>query len=150
MTRSHPLQELTVPAYVPNDAKLLGGKGEQIAGLQDEANNCTFHATALDGCEGPKILIMTGPNYSGKSIYLKMVNISLSALHRRSQAYGWRWHSSSTWPISGGKASRTLSHRILELEFTTIISFVPAENAKIGLTDKILTRITTRESISKV
>ena len=29
-------------------------------------------------------------------------------------------------------------------------SFVPAESAKIGITDKILTRIATRDSVSKV
>jgi DNA mismatch repair protein MSH5 len=29
-------------------------------------------------------------------------------------------------------------------------SFVPVDRAKIGLTDKILTRITTRESVSRV
>lgn len=30
------------------------------------------------------------------------------------------------------------------------ISFVPAESAEIGVTDKILTRINTRETVSKV
>jgi DNA mismatch repair ATPase MutS len=30
------------------------------------------------------------------------------------------------------------------------ISFVPANHARIGITDKILTRISTRESVSKV
>ena len=31
-----------------------------------------------------------------------------------------------------------------------ICSFVPAESAVIGITDKILTRVQTRESVSKV
>ena len=31
-----------------------------------------------------------------------------------------------------------------------MLSYVPADSAEIGLTDKILTRISTRESVSKV
>jgi DNA mismatch repair protein MSH5 len=55
---------------------------------------------------------MTGPNYSGKSVYLKQVALIVYMAH--------------------------------------VGSFVPAERATIGITDKILTRISTRESISKV
>lgn len=58
------------------------------------------------------MLLLTGPNYSGKSIYLKQVALIVYMAH--------------------------------------IGSFVPAETATIGLTDKILTRIQTRESVSKV
>lgn len=60
----------------------------------------------------PSMLLITGPNYSGKSIYLKQVALIVYMAH--------------------------------------IGSFVPAESAVIGLTDKILTRIQTRESVSKV
>lgn len=58
------------------------------------------------------MMLLTGPNYSGKSIYLKQVALIVYMTH--------------------------------------IGSFVPAESAVIGLTDKILTRIQTRESVSKV
>jgi DNA mismatch repair protein MSH5 len=54
---------------------------------------------------------MTGPNYSGKSVYLKQNALIVYMAH--------------------------------------IGSFVPAEKAIIGLTDKILTRIATRESVSR-
>lgn len=60
----------------------------------------------------PSMILLTGPNYSGKSIYLKQVALIVYMAH--------------------------------------IGSFVPAESAVIGLTDKILTRIQTRESVSKV
>lgn len=60
----------------------------------------------------PSMMLITGPNYSGKSIYLKQVALIVYMAH--------------------------------------IGSFVPAESAVIGLTDKILTRIQTRESVSKV
>ena len=57
------------------------------------------------------MILLTGPNYSGKSVYQKQVALAVYMAH--------------------------------------IGSFVPAETAVIGLTDKILTRITTRETVSK-
>jgi hypothetical protein len=36
------------------------------------------------------------------------------------------------------------------LKYQENLSFVPAESAEIGITDKILTRIATRDSVSKV
>ena len=57
------------------------------------------------------MLVLTGPNYSGKSVYLKQVALIVYMAH--------------------------------------IGSFVPADSAKIGLTDKILSRVTTRETVSR-
>lgn len=57
------------------------------------------------------MLVLTGPNYSGKSVYLKQVALIVFMAH--------------------------------------VGSFVPAMSAKIGLTDKILSRITTRETVSR-
>jgi DNA mismatch repair protein MSH5 len=65
----HILQELTVPSYVPNDTFLVGGSlsASQEGELEiSEASN------------GPSMLILTGPNYSGKSVYMKQVFISKS------------------------------------------------------------------------
>lgn len=86
----HPLQELTVPSYVANDTFLVGGEepGDQ-----------------------PSLLMMTGPNFSGKSVHLKHVALIVYMAH--------------------------------------VGCFVPADAATIGLTDKILTRIATKETISK-
>lgn len=91
----HPLQELTVPAYIANSCYVAGGSGEEYG---QEA-------------EHPSMLVMTGPNYSGKSVYLKQNALIVYMAH--------------------------------------IGSYVPAERATIGLTDKILTRIATRESVSQ-
>lgn len=55
--------------------------------------------------------MMSGPNFSGKSVYLKQVALIVYMAH--------------------------------------VGCFVPAESATIGLTDKILTRIATRESVTK-
>jgi hypothetical protein len=58
------------------------------------------------------MILLTGPNYSGKSVYQKQIALIVYMAH--------------------------------------IGSFVPADAAVIGLTDKILTRITTRETVSKM
>lgn len=86
----HLLQEMTVASFVPNDTFLSGGAESH----------------------GPAMTILTGPNYSGKSVYLKQVALTVYLAH--------------------------------------VGSFVAAESATIGLTDKILTRISTRETVSKM
>lgn len=115
----HPLQELTVPTYVPNDTFLVGGQGPQVPQDIDMESSSKMAEpessaalTASQTPNGPSMLLMTGPNYSGKSVYLKQVALIVYMAH--------------------------------------VGSFVPAESAKIGLTDKILTRIATRESVSRI
>ncbi|KAI8907567.1 muts domain V-domain-containing protein [Powellomyces hirtus] len=83
----HPIQELCTDVFVPNDTSI--GDSEEL----------------------PHIILLTGANFSGKSVYLKQIAII------------------------------TL--------MAQIGSFVPAETAIIGITDKILTRIHTRESVSR-
>ncbi|KAI3804732.1 hypothetical protein L1987_26500 [Smallanthus sonchifolius] len=68
----HVLQEMTVDTFIPNDTKII-----------DQGN----------------VHIITGPNYSGKSIYIKQVALIVFLAH--------------------------------------IGSFVPADTAKVGLTDRI-------------
>ena len=115
----HPLQELTVSAYVPNDTFLVGGPGpatsdeqQAVQSANDEGKRATSQKAAysevLAGCS---MLMMTGPNYSGKSVYLKQVALIVYMAH--------------------------------------VGCFVPANCATVGLTDKILTRITTRETVSR-
>lgn len=99
----HILQELVVPSFITNDTCLLGGTGRE-----------TDHSSAMGGDptgDSPSIMVMTGPNHSGKSVYLKQVAVIVYLAH--------------------------------------IGSFVPAEQACVGLTDRLLTRITTRESVSR-
>jgi DNA mismatch repair protein MSH5 len=91
----HLLQELTAPSFVPNDTLLVGGGG------QDD-----------NAPVGPSMMLLTGPNYSGKSVYQKQVAVAVY--------------------------------------MAQIGSFVPADRATIGITDKIFTRITTKETVSKV
>ncbi len=60
---SHILQELTVCSYVPNNALLNGGCEVPVD-----------PATSLSQEAPPSMLILTGPNYSGKSVYMKQVS----------------------------------------------------------------------------
>ncbi|KAK2073640.1 hypothetical protein P8C59_007907 [Phyllachora maydis] len=97
----HPLQELTVSSFVPNDCTLAGGPGLEAPDAGDGD---------VPEVDAPSMLVLTGPNHSGKSIYLKQVALIVYLAH--------------------------------------IGSYVPAESATVGLTDRILTRIATRESVS--
>ncbi|QQK46857.1 DNA mismatch repair protein MutS, core [Penicillium digitatum] len=96
----HILQELTVSSYVPNDTLLVGG---------NESETCDA-SSFIDSY--PSMLLLTGPNYSGKSVYIKQI--------------------------------------ALIVYLAQIGSFVPAHSAELGVTDKILTKINTQESVSKV
>lgn len=78
----HPLQELTVPSFIANDTHLRGGS----------------------------VALVTGPNYSGKSVYIKQVALIVFLAHLGSD--------------------------------------VPAISASIGITDRIMTRIQSFESVS--
>lgn len=98
----HPLQELVVPSFIANDTLLLGGLGDE----QDYRSIVTDEMRNI-----PSVMVLTGPNHSGKSVYLKQVALIVFLAH--------------------------------------IGSFVPADQACIGLTDRLLTRIATRESVSR-
>ncbi|KAL4953439.1 muts domain V-domain-containing protein [Aspergillus filifer] len=64
----HVLQEMTVSTYVPNDTFLVGGK------LDNQTTDYSRRAPeALRASSNPSMLLMTGPNYSGKSVYMKQV-----------------------------------------------------------------------------
>ena len=106
-----------MPSYVPNDTFLVGGPGTNqsvdINGEEAQHHPRSSQQTANNQpMNGPSMLMMTGPNFSGKSVYLKQIALIVYMAH--------------------------------------VGCFVPAERALIGVTDKILTRIATRETVSKV
>jgi DNA mismatch repair protein MSH5 len=114
---SHILQEIAVASFVPNDTFLVGGArgSEPIENVKDSADECYSNSLLPQPAHhiaGPSMLVLTGPNYSGKSVYLKQVALIVFMAH--------------------------------------IGCFVPAKSATIGLTDKILSRVTTRESVSRI
>ncbi|KAF2447466.1 mismatch repair protein 5 [Karstenula rhodostoma CBS 690.94] len=105
----HILQELSVSSFVPNDTSLRGTNLDAVDEDIILDSPSTHNAYARES--GPSMLILTGPNYSGKSVYLKQVALIVYMAH--------------------------------------VGSYVPAESAKIGLTDRILSRVTTRETVSR-
>ncbi|KAJ7175937.1 muts domain V-domain-containing protein [Mycena filopes] len=98
----HALQEQVVDTFVPNDAHLAGGSGNRSVLVGDESTN--------EAEEWNSIVLCTGANACGKSVYLKQVAL---------------------------------------IQYMAQV-FVPAESATLGIVDKIFTRISTRESVSKV
>ena len=110
----HPLQELTVSAFVANDTNLVGGVGseEETTSCPSLDSPATRHYGLTSAVQSqdrgrPKHGAHDWAELSGKSVYLKQVAIIVYMAH--------------------------------------VGSFVPAEDAKIGTTDKILTCISTRE-----
>lgn len=100
-----------MPTYIANDAFLVGGKGNGHQERSQTLEQGDFSSRTSSDVDGPSMILLTGPNYSGKSVYQKQIALTVYMAH--------------------------------------IGSFVPADAAVIGLTDKILTRIATRETVSK-
>lgn len=84
---------------------LNGGSEDAISPAESSARDQSV-------IDDPSILLLTGPNYSGKSVYLKQNAIIVYLAH--------------------------------------VGSFVPATGATIGITDQILTRISTTETVSRM
>ncbi|KAI5203627.1 hypothetical protein E4T39_04014 [Aureobasidium subglaciale] len=106
----HILQEKVVSNFIPNDTLMIGGEGRQMTG-QHDASSEDSPRRHQDDVVLPSMVLVTGPNFSGKSVYLKQVAIIVFMAH--------------------------------------VGSFVPALRADIGITDKIMTRVATRESVSR-
>ncbi|KAG1052921.1 hypothetical protein G6F43_004968 [Rhizopus delemar] len=113
----HPLQELCVETFIPNDTHLEGGRGfkyEQgswsLLAKSAKFNNSELHYQDTTSIVN-SVQVVTGANFSGKSVYLKQVALITYMAH--------------------------------------IGSFVPAQSATIGITDRLFTRTQTLETISK-
>lgn len=108
------MQELTVPSYVANDTFIVGGRGtsSHVNESGDDERQIVVSPVTLHGTQHQtSMLLMTGPNYSGKSVHLKHVALIVYMAH--------------------------------------VGCFVSADAATVGLTDRILTRIATKETITR-
>ncbi|KAI9443370.1 muts domain V-domain-containing protein [Lactarius indigo] len=66
----HPLQEQTVDTFVPNDVFLIGGAGiESYADIHGEEDDLMSEGST----PGNSVLVCTGANACGKSVYLKQI-----------------------------------------------------------------------------
>ncbi|KAI4115014.1 MAG: hypothetical protein LQ345_004312 [Seirophora villosa] len=80
----HPLQELTVPSYVANDTFIHGGGGisSHVNDSGDDERQTVVSPAAVHGTQDQaSMLMMTGPNYSGKSVHLKHVALIVYMAH---------------------------------------------------------------------
>lgn len=101
------LQELLEDRFVPNDTRMGSGGGDDGGGGGD--------GDPSDGGGGPpaaagRVHVLTGPNCSGKSVYLKQAALVVFLAH--------------------------------------VGSFVPADRAVVGLTDRIFTRLNANDSVT--
>ncbi|KLO15985.1 hypothetical protein SCHPADRAFT_238288 [Schizopora paradoxa] len=106
----HPLQEQVVDTFVPNDIFVKGGMG--VGFEQNEDGPMDQPADEVPFIGGNSVVILTGANACGKSVYLKQA--------------------------------------ALVQYMAQIGCFVPAEEATLGIVDRIFTRVQTRESVSKI
>jgi DNA mismatch repair protein MSH5 len=78
----HPLQEIAIGSFVANDTLIVGGRGEDESsdGRSEARSSCPASNLVDQGqrIDGPSMLLMTGPNYSGKTVYLKQVSVPTS------------------------------------------------------------------------
>ncbi|KAI8373882.1 muts domain V-domain-containing protein [Blakeslea trispora] len=115
----HPLQELCMNVFIPNDTHLEGGRGfsEKRGGKlfdfyhSNQAQSLSLQQDSILSDRVNSVQIVTGANFSGKSVYLKQIALIVYMAH--------------------------------------IGSFVPAESAMIGIVDKLFTRIQTSETVAK-
>jgi len=98
----HPLVEGCVENYVPNDTHLVANSSSPPPRKKRKGTECHI---------GNPMIVLTGANYSGKSVYLKQVAIIVI--------------------------------------LAQLGSFVPAEEAQIGIHDAVFTRVSTTESASQ-
>ena len=68
----HPLQEQCVSAFIENDTVIHGGAGEESEVVGSSEGNYSHGSS-----HSPSMLLLTGPNYSGKSVYLKQVCVRI-------------------------------------------------------------------------
>lgn len=74
----HPIQEMCVDVFIANDACLVGGLGKTTSHTTTTShidNSTTQH----DDEKPASIALLTGANYSGKSVYLRQVCHMISA-----------------------------------------------------------------------
>ncbi|MDJ0620225.1 MAG: DNA mismatch repair protein MutS [Calothrix sp. MO_192.B10] len=105
MDGRHPVVEQSLPAgfFVPNST-LLGGMNRRDAeGTESEDNEKVDSSHTSPHSPSPDLIILTGPNASGKSCYLRQVGL-------------------------------------IQL-MAQIGSFIPAKSAKLGICDRIFTRV---------
>ncbi|KAG0170431.1 MutS protein msh5 [Apophysomyces sp. BC1015] len=70
----HPLYELSMDAFIPNDTYLVGGQGINVGETMCSASETERVTDNVPSEPRPNsIMLLSGANFSGKSVYLKQV-----------------------------------------------------------------------------
>ncbi|KDN52449.1 hypothetical protein K437DRAFT_266635 [Tilletiaria anomala UBC 951] len=73
----HPLSERCVESFVPNDAMLVGGKGDLQDAMVQDSNFEEFDqqqaGESTDAAAGNSMIVVTGANCCGKSVFIKSI-----------------------------------------------------------------------------
>lgn len=110
MSFRHLLHEMTVPSYVPNDTYIVGGPGLQES-ASGQGNDTSDGSRVHENQHGPSMLILTGPNYSGKSVYLKQVALIVHMAHVG--RYRSHLRKLSLWLLTHSALSRRIVRRLV-------------------------------------
>ncbi|KAI7850915.1 DNA mismatch repair protein MutS [Circinella umbellata] len=74
----HPLQELSVDVFIPNDTYLVGGHAGDISTIKENNTNNDSMGT---NTTGNSVALLTGANFSGKSVYLRQIGLITYMAH---------------------------------------------------------------------
>ncbi|KAK2827800.1 hypothetical protein FQN49_007330, partial [Arthroderma sp. PD_2] len=69
----HILHEATVSSFVPNNTFVVGGEGSRDRTVDENTPNIVPPIPIEQTAQGPSLLLLTGPNFSGKSVYLSQI-----------------------------------------------------------------------------
>ncbi|KAL2756140.1 hypothetical protein ACRALDRAFT_1033270, partial [Sodiomyces alcalophilus JCM 7366] len=79
----HPLQELVVSTYVPNDCDIGSGvvDASDTDCLGSSESGPESYAESLENREQGNVVVLTGPNHAGKSVFVKQVALIVYLAH---------------------------------------------------------------------
>lgn len=79
----HPLQELVVSTYVPNDCEISGGNvdGNSTNSIGSPETAPRSAAETLVNRHQGSVVVLTGPNHAGKSVFVKQVALIVYLAH---------------------------------------------------------------------
>ena len=126
--RRHPLQELVVDTFVPNDAFVVGGCGAGTAPdveSEDDVSGC-------DSRDRNSIVVCTGANACGKVSLGYFCTLTRHSYGRSLE----RVHQAGRHDPVHGANWMVKSHHVHTKRLLTRPSFVPAASATLGVVDK--------------
>ncbi|KAG2235169.1 hypothetical protein INT48_003513 [Thamnidium elegans] len=147
----HPLQELCVDVFIPNDTYLQGGKG--FISKKSDKLSSFYQSECLTQLEDQLASGSKGPTTLAKESNVTLGPATEQVpVERNTETQTETQDINSVQIVTGANFSGKsvyLKQIALIVYMAHIGSYVPAEKAIIGITDKLFTRIQTSETVSK-